>query len=248
MKKSTLALAALIALAPAAASAKPSQEPVRVGGNVQAPERIRYVPPVYPADAEAAHVTGIVIIEAVVGPSGQVTDAKILRSIPLLDQAALDAVKQWRYTQTTLNGQAVPVIMTVTVNFTIGDAPSQPATLNSLPMATNAVAGSTLASEWKGAPPVRIGGSVTAPERVKYVPPVYPADAQQAKVGGIVIIEAIIDESGNVAMTKVLKSVPMLDDAAVSAVGQWKYTPTLLNGVAVPVLMTVTVNFTIQLK
>jgi len=183
-----------------------------------------------------------------ISPDGDVTEAKVLKSIPLLDQAALDAVKQWRYTPTTLNGVAVPVIMTVTVNFTIDGAPAQPVALNGAPVQSDATPSSSLATEWKGAPLVRIGGAVAAPERVKYVPPVYPADAQQARVGGIVIIEAIIDESGNVAMTKLLKSVPMLDDAALSAVGQWKYTPTLLNGVAVPVLMTVTVNFSIQLK
>jgi TonB family protein len=247
MKKSSLALAALMALAPAAASAKQTQEPVRVGGSVQAPERVRYVAPVYPADAASARVSGIVILEAVVGPSGEVTDAKVLKSIPLLDEAALQAVKQWRYTPTTLNGQPVPVIMTVTVNFTIDGAATQPVLVNGAPPQSIA-ASSSLATEWKGAPPIRTGGTITPPERVKYVPPVYPADAQQARVTGIIILEAIIDENGNVAMTKVLKGVPMLDDAAVSAVSQWKYTPTLLNGVAVPVLMTVTVNFTIQQK
>ena len=62
---------------------------------------------------------GVVILEATIGTDGHVTDVKILRSIPLLDAAALDAVKQWEYTPTTLNGQPVPVIMTVTVNFTL---------------------------------------------------------------------------------------------------------------------------------
>jgi len=60
-----------------------------------------------------------VIIEATIGVDGRVLDAKVLRSIPLLDAAALEAVKQWVYTPTTLNGQPVPVIMTVTVNFTL---------------------------------------------------------------------------------------------------------------------------------
>ena len=95
------------------------QEPVRVGGNVKAPERVKYVPPTYPPIAQSARVSGIVILEAVIGKDGTVTDVKVLKSIPLLDQAALDAVKQWRYTPTTLNGVPVPVIMTVTVNFTL---------------------------------------------------------------------------------------------------------------------------------
>jgi protein TonB len=64
-------------------------------------------------------VQGIVIIEAVVGPDGRVQDAKVLRSIALLDAAALEAVKQWEYAPTLLNGVPVPVIMTVTVDFTV---------------------------------------------------------------------------------------------------------------------------------
>lgn len=66
-----------------------------------------------------ARVQGIVIIEATIGPDGAVDDAKLLRSIPLLDEAALEAVRQWEFTPTLLNGVAVPVIMTVTVNFSL---------------------------------------------------------------------------------------------------------------------------------
>ena len=92
---------------------------LRVGGNIGTPRKIRDVPPVYPPIARAANVTGVVIIEARIGTDGRVEDARVLRSIPLLDQAALDAVKQWEFTPTLLNGQAVPIIMTVAVNFTI---------------------------------------------------------------------------------------------------------------------------------
>lgn len=93
--------------------------PVRVGGNIKPPVKIRDVRPVYPAEAQAARVSGLVIIEALIGVDGVVEQARILRSIPMLDQAALDAVQQWRFTPTQLNGQPVPVIMTVTVNFTV---------------------------------------------------------------------------------------------------------------------------------
>ena len=92
-------------------------QPLRVGGTIRQPERVVYVPPVMPDQARAAGINGVVIIEATVGPDGSVTNARILRSIPLLDQAALDAVRQWRYTPTLLNGNPVPITMTVTVNF-----------------------------------------------------------------------------------------------------------------------------------
>ena len=77
------------------------------------------VNPIYPPIAQSARVQGVVIIEATIGPDGAVKDAKVLRSIPLLDAAALDAVKQWQFTPTLLNGVPVPVIMTVTVQFTL---------------------------------------------------------------------------------------------------------------------------------
>ena len=62
---------------------------------------------------------GVVIMEVRIDERGTVSDVRTLRSIPLLDQAAIDAVKQWQYTPTLMNGVAVPVIMTVTVNFTL---------------------------------------------------------------------------------------------------------------------------------
>jgi protein TonB len=96
-----------------------SPAPLRVGGQIQRPTKIRDVSPLYPPIAQTARVQGTVIIEATIGIDGNVTDARVLRSVPLLDQAALDAVKQWLFTPTTLNRQPVPVIMTVTVTFTL---------------------------------------------------------------------------------------------------------------------------------
>jgi protein TonB len=91
--------------------------PVRIGGGIKAPGKIRDVPPVYPPIAQASRVQGVVIIEAVIDELGQVADARVLRSIPLLDEAALDAVRQWVYQPTLLNGQPKAVLMTLTVNF-----------------------------------------------------------------------------------------------------------------------------------
>jgi len=104
--------------ADAAARAKALMKPVRVGGQIKPPTKIKDVKPVYPAIAQSARVEGVVIIEATIGPEGKVEDAKVLRSVPLLDQAALDAVRQWEFTPTLLNGVPVPVVMTVTVRFT----------------------------------------------------------------------------------------------------------------------------------
>ncbi|MDQ3486766.1 MAG: TonB family protein [Acidobacteriota bacterium] len=100
------------------AAPQPSR-PVRQSSLIKAPVKVRHVPPIYPAIAQQARVEGVVIIEAVVGVDGRVIEARVLRSKPLLDEAALVAVRQWEFTPTTLNGVPVPVIMTVTVNFTL---------------------------------------------------------------------------------------------------------------------------------
>jgi protein TonB len=102
----------------AAARAKARVAPLRVGGRISTPTKIKDVKPEYPAVAQAARVTGAVIIEATIGEDGKVIDAKVVRSIPMLDQAALDAVRQWEYFPTLLNGVPVPVLVTVTINFT----------------------------------------------------------------------------------------------------------------------------------
>jgi protein TonB len=98
--------------------------PVRVGGNIRAPMKTQSAEPVYPPLARAAGVQGVVILEVTIGADGVVSDAQVLRSIPLLDQAALDAVRQWRYEPTLLNGVPTSVIMTATVNFML--PPSAP--------------------------------------------------------------------------------------------------------------------------
>jgi periplasmic protein TonB len=93
---------------------------VRAGAAFKAPRKIRDAKPVYPAGALPLRAQGAVLIEAVIGPDGRVQDARVLHSVvPLLDQAALDAVRQWAYEPSVLNGEAVSVIMTVVVNFAL---------------------------------------------------------------------------------------------------------------------------------
>ena len=103
---------------PPPAVVKP-QPPIRPGGNVVAPTRVYSVEPVYPQIAIVAKQQGYVILEATIDETGIVRDVKVLKSVPLLDQAAIDAVKKWRYTPTKLNGVAVPIILSVTVTFSL---------------------------------------------------------------------------------------------------------------------------------
>jgi protein TonB len=91
--------------------------------------------------------------------------------------------------------------------------------------------------------PLPVGGRIKEPAKIRHVAPVYPAIAQQARVEGTVVIEAIIGTDGRVKEARVVASKALLDEAALTAVRQWLFTPTLLNGVPVPVIMTVRVQF-----
>jgi TonB family protein len=117
------------AVMPAAAPAQnvDGMPPLRVGGDVKAPVVLYRVEPIYSADARANRVSGIVILEAVIGKDGLVKNVRVLKPLPFgLDQAAVDAVQQWQFKPGTLNGEPVDVIFNLTVNFKLDTPPPQP--------------------------------------------------------------------------------------------------------------------------
>jgi protein TonB len=197
--------------------------------------------PTYPSEAQTAGVQGEVGMELTINTTGRVQDVHVVSStaasasgpaLPalraLLNDAAMAAARQWEYEPAVLNGVVVSVITTANVRFVLTprEPPKPP------PQA--------------GPAPVRTGGNIKAPTKTRDVKAVYPAIAQSARVQGVVIIEATIDQQGRVSDARVLRSIPLLDQAALDAVRQWEFTPTLLNGVAVPVIMTVTVQFSLH--
>ena len=99
--------------------AEPPKAPLRVS-HVTAPRKRHHVNPIYPPVAAAARVQGTVLLEATIDEEGNVVNLVVLRSVPLLDGAALDAVRQWKYQPTLLNGSPVPVLMSVSVRFELG--------------------------------------------------------------------------------------------------------------------------------
>jgi protein TonB len=217
--------------ASATTSSQTSRAPIRVGGNIAPPKKITDVKPVYPPIAQSAKISGIVIIEATIDETGRVTNARVLRSVPLLDDAALAAVRQWEFTPTLLNGVPTPIGMSVTVNFTLSDPAPGAAPAGSAPPVPGT--------------PVRVGGNIAPPRKIQDMRPVYPAEALAARVSGIVIVETVIGADGTVTDARVIRSIPLLDEAALAAVRQWRFSPTLLNGVPTPIVMSVTVNFTL---
>ena len=103
----------------------PVPDPPRQGGPVRvaqlpvAPTKIADARPLYPEIARSARVQGTVVLEAVLDQSGRVTQLRVIQSVPMLNQAALDAVRQWRYTPSIYGGQPVSVLMTITIRFTL---------------------------------------------------------------------------------------------------------------------------------
>lgn len=117
-----LDIGAPVGVIPGAAAAPPEpppQQPIHLHSGIQAPRKIVDVKPIYPALAQTARKEGVVILETIIDARGNVEAVRVLRGYDLLNQAAVDAVSQWRFTPALLNGQPVPVVMTVTVNFSL---------------------------------------------------------------------------------------------------------------------------------
>jgi TonB family protein len=213
---------------------EPGEGPVRAIGEIKAPRLIKRVEPVLPEDAYKAGVEGVVILEATTDIYGRVQSLKVLRSIPMLDQAALDAVRQWIYEPRVIDGKPREMIFTTTVTFQIEEG--QP----------RARAEATKGEELPRIKPIRITSEIQQPKMIKRVEAVYPQIARQARIEGTVIVEATTDIYGRVRTVKVLRSVPLLDQAAIDAVRQWVYEPFLVNGKPREVSFTVTVVFALD--
>jgi protein TonB len=94
-------------------------EPLRLGSDVQAAKLIHQVSPPYPPLARLSRTQGVVVLEAIIDKEGLIDSLRLISGHPLLTQAAMDAVKQWKYQPTMLNGEPVEVVTTVTVTFTL---------------------------------------------------------------------------------------------------------------------------------
>ena len=103
-----------------------SNEPFRIGDGIRPPAKIVNADPVYPPEAREARVQGVVILEVTLSRTGEVSDVEVLRSVPLLDEAAVAAVRQWRYEPTLVDGEPVSILMTVTMNFRLRDDEARP--------------------------------------------------------------------------------------------------------------------------
>lgn len=210
-----------------------ADEPLHVGGDVRAPELVSRVEPEYPKKAREAGITGIVVLDTVIDTEGRVTRIHVVKSIPLLDHAAIETVQQWRYKPATKDGRPVEVYHSIAVSF---------------PPEGGAIAPTRREETGTGGEDeiYEEGGDVRSPELIKKVTPEYPEEARRAKAQGRVELRAIIGVDGNVESVRVMRSVPMLDDAAVACVKQWKFRPATKSGRPVRVRFNVMVDFTFR--
>ena len=199
---------------------------IKAVGDVKPPRLIKKVDPVYPEEARKERVEGIVILEATSDEEGNVARVKVLKSKdPLLNEAAIDAVSQWKYEPFYIKGKPHGLVFTVTVRFKLEERKTE--------------------EFEKGA--VKVGEEIEQPKLIKKVNPIYPEEARKALVEGLVILRARINEEGLVERTIVLKSEStLLNKAAIDAVKQWKYEPLYKEGKPVPVVFDVTVRFKLK--
>jgi TonB family protein len=200
------------------------RDSIRIGSNVQESKLIRKVEPIYPELAKKARVQGKVTLKITVDQEGNVTDASVIEGHPLLDDAAISAVRQWKYSPTFLNGKPVPVMATVTILFNL------PSVGPVTPLLVKRDS-------------IRIDDDAKGPNLIRKVEPIYPELAKKARVQGKVTLQITVDQEGNVTDASVIKGHPLLDDAAINAVRQWKYSPTFLNGKPISVMAEVSVLF-----
>jgi TonB family protein len=199
----------------------------------------------YPIDALEKGIRGLVTVDITVNAAGSVTTAAVVSGPQEFRDSALKAAFGLTYEpgpSTTL--------LRVTVEY-VRDRNSWGVRVVDRPVPSvvpsssiQPEAGLTVRPEPSGE--YRVGGAFPPPRRLKSAAPVYPEDALAAGIQGVVILELSIDTQGSVVDARVLRSIPELDQAAIDAVEQWEYEPALLEGTAVPIVMTVTVNFTVR--
>ena len=203
------------------------QKPVVVTQELLAKSLVHKVQPLYSPEAKQLGIEGEVLLEVIVSAKGEMEDIRVTKGHPLLVRSALDAVKDWRYQPYLVSGAAVPVISTVSVNFTLQDSSGGPGKKPESPL-------------------VRLNSDAMAANVIYKVEPIYPPEAKQKGVEGEVVFEVTINEQGEVSDVQVLSGNAMLVSAAYEGVRQWRYTPVLLNGDPIRAKATVTIRFELE--
>jgi TonB family protein len=202
--------------------AAPGVKRITVGGNVQRARLKNEVRPEYPPLAKQARIQGSVRFSLIIATDGTVKNITLLSGHPLLVQPATEAVKQWVFEQTLLNGEPVEVVSEAEVRF----EPLEP-------LAQAVLEGNAY----------RIGGGVTAPVPISRVQPVFPKGIAPEIQHAVVLLSIVIAKDGSVTNVEPLRGDPAFFENAIEAVKQWRFTPGMKEGEPVPVQARVEVNF-----
>lgn len=232
--------------------------PARISGGVMAGQLLNKVTPVYPPIARAAHVSGAVVLHAIISKDGTVGNLEAISGPEMLRVSALDAVRQWTYQPYLLNGEPTEVDTTVIVNFNFGapppslplptadetdpDQPRSPAPTAS--MSGGAALGQPPLMASSALSAVRVSGGVMAAQLLTHVNPTYPAEARAQGLSGTVVLRALVGKDGTIDQLSAISGPEVFRPSAINAVQGWTYRPYLLNGNPTAVETTIVVNFT----
>jgi TonB family protein len=210
----------------AVAQGVPSQ-PVKVPGGVMAGQVLSSPPAVYPPIARAANVSGAVVLHAIIDKNGKVENLQAISGPQMLRMSAIEAVAHWLWQPYLLNGEAVEVDTTVTVNFDLAAERGVAPVVQANPMQSG---------------PVKVAAGVMAANLVEKPEPICSPEHKGDKVSGTVVLDAIIGVDGRMANLNVISGPEALRGCVLDAVSGWTYKPYLVDGVAVEVETMITLN------
>jgi TonB family protein len=212
----------------------------------------RQVPPQYPTDAMREGVSGTVVVDAAVQPDGKVSETRVVKSLGYhLDRAASEAVEQWLFKPGRLHDKPVPAWVSVAMEFVLDDSPAGRIPSIALPSgpASPAERPRTTREEFgRGAYSDRTLGLVK-PKLLTSRPAQYTFAAMRARLQGVVEVDVVVQPDGTVGRARVARGLNPslgLDDQALVAVRDWRFSPGEIDGKPVAVVTTVLVEFRLQ--
>jgi TonB family protein len=241
---------------------------IRVPWRIQKQNFVHQVDPEPAFDGDSANAEGTVVVHVVIAQDGSMKSVEIISGPAVLAEALKDAIRQWKFRPTLLNGERMEVDTTLGVRFESGHFKSvvdeplaqippasphggpvvpSPSPSTNPPAAQAPNQSASASPSAADAPPerTRIGGKVEQAALIHMVPPIYPKEAKDAHISGTVVVKGVIAKDGSVQNIEAVSGPDELKQAAIDAVKQWQYRPTTLAGNPVAVDTTISLVFSL---
>lgn len=211
------------------------------------PQPVRITKPVYPSEAFKKRVEGTVLLEILIDAEGHVARARVLQSVPELDEAALECVKEWQFNPARKEGKPVATLAQAPITFRVWIGPRE-----------TGVRVRAQESLWATDPEIQklareeiakghVRKGVVLPRKLKNAWPKYPKDAAQSGTTGVVVVTGRIDPTtGKPRDLQAIEGPSILADAALKAMKRWRYQPLVIDGVKYEVQLRVELTFSIE--